>query len=294
MQDFGTGSVSANGLRFHYLEQGTGPLVLCLHGFPDHARSFRHQMGALAAAGFRVVAPFMRGYAPTERPADGQYQTAVLAQDAVALIDALGHGEARLLGHDWGAIAATGAAVLAPEKVTRLVTAAVPHGPRLFQAMMTDYDQQRRSWYMFFFQHPFAEVAVVAGDYAFLDRLWAEWSPGFRLEPAEMESLKETFRRPGVLEAALGYYRCTLNPALQSPDLAEIQQRIPMAPVEVPTLYFHGADDGCVGADLVAGMEASFRRGLRVEVVPGAGHFVHLERPEVVNPILLDFLAGAG
>ena len=291
LSEFKTGTVDANGLRFRFLEAGSGPLVLCLHGFPDHARSFRHQLEVLARAGFRAVAPFMRGYSPTEQPRDGQYQTAALAQDAVALIDALGDGSAAaVFGHDWGAVAAYGAAILAPKKIERLVTAAVPHGPAFLQALMTDYDQQRRSWYMFFFQHPFADIAVSSGDFAFLERLWADWSPGWNCGRAEMDRLKETFRQPGVLQAALGYYRCTLNPALQAPELSELQQRIAMSPVEVPTLTFHGEQDGCVGVGLVTGMEPFFPKGLRLEIVSGAGHFVHQERPEQVNRSLLQFL----
>src|SRR5580765_1168097 len=104
MEELRQGRVRANGLTFATLEAGDGPLVLCLHGFPDHARSFRHQLPALAAAGFRAVAPFMRGYAPTEVPPDGPYQSAALAQDAVALIDALGYQRAAIFGHDWGAV----------------------------------------------------------------------------------------------------------------------------------------------------------------------------------------------
>src|SRR5512135_27547 len=119
MPDFKAGTVRANGVRFATLEAGDGPLVLCLHGFPDDARSFRHQLPALAKAGFRAVAPFMRGYAPTEVPADGRYQSAVLSQDIVALISALGSSSAYVFGHDWGAVAAYGAAVLAPDKVTK-------------------------------------------------------------------------------------------------------------------------------------------------------------------------------
>ena len=288
---FKTGSVAANGLRFGFLEAGSGPLVLCLHGFPDHARSFRFQLDALAAAGFRAVAPFMRGYTPTEQPADGQYQTAALARDALELIGALGYDSAAaVFGHDWGAVAAFGAAILAPQKIAKLVTAAVPHGPSFAQALMNDYDQQRRSWYMFFFQHPFADIAVAANDFAFIERLWRDWSPNWRCNAEEMESLKQTFRSPGVLQAALGYYRCTLNPALQSPALAQLQERIAMSPVEMPTLTFHGANDGCVGVDLVAGMDAFFPKGLRLEIVPGTGHFLHQERPDVVNPVLLEFL----
>ena len=105
--------------------------MLCLHGFPDHARSFRHQLPVLAEAGFRAVAPFMRGYAPSEIPRAGPYQSAALAEDALALIEALGHDRAMIFGHLLGAVAAYGAAILAPERVTRLVTVAVPHGPAL-------------------------------------------------------------------------------------------------------------------------------------------------------------------
>lgn len=292
MRQFRQGKARANGLEFSFLEQGDGPLALCLHGFPDHARSFRHQLPALAGAGYRAVAPFMRGYAPSEAAADGHYQSALLARDVVELIAALGYESAVLFGHDWGALAAYGAAVIAPERVSQLVTAAVPHGPSFVQAFMTNYDQQRRSWYMFFFQQPFADIAVAHDDYAFIERLWRDWSPSWDYEPDEMEALKQTFRAPGVLQAALGYYRCTLNPMNQLPELGDVQERIAMAPIEVPALYFHGARDGCAGVELTEGMEAFFPRGLRKTIVPDAGHFVHQERPEVVNRALLEFLAG--
>ena len=291
MEQFRQGRVRANGLSFATLEAGDGPLVLCLHGFPDHARSFRHQLPALAAAGFRAVAPFMRGYAPTDVPADGPYQTAALAQDAVALIEALGYTRAAVFGHDWGAVGAYGAAVLAPERVARLITAAVPHGAAFPSALLANYDQQRRSWYMFFFQTPFADAAVPFADFRFLERLWQDWSPGWDYPAEEMAALKETFRQPGVPAAALGYYRATLNPLNQDPALADIQTRISLSPISVRTLYFHGARDGCVGAELLDGMEQLFPQGLETVIVPEAGHFVHQERPEIVNRHLLEFLA---
>ena len=290
MERLREGTVCANGLRFATLEMGEGPLVLCLHGFPDHARSFRHQLPVLAEAGFRAVAPFMRGYAPSEIPRAGPYQSAALAEDALALIEALGHDRAMIFGHDWGAVAAYGAAILAPERVTRLVTVAVPHGPALPSAFVIDYDQQRRSWYMFFFQHPLAEVAVAHDDFRFLERLWQDWAPGWDCPAEEMEALKATFRIPGVLAAALGYYRATLNPLNQDPALAEIQARLVASPIDVPTLMIHGARDGCIGRDLLVGMEMFFPRGLQIEVIPDAGHFVHQEQPEVVNRLLLAFL----
>ena len=283
------GVVHARGIDFHTLEAGDGPLVLCLHGFPDLARSFCHQLPALAAAGFRAVAPFMRGYAPTTVPPDGCYQSAALAEDAVALIEALGYEDAVVFGHDWGAVAGYGAAIVAPERVRKLVTAAVPHAAQVMTAFTTNYAQLKRSWYMFFFQSPLAEVAIAHDDYAFIDRLWRDWSPGWSYPPDEMAALKDTFRRPGVLEAALGYYRAMFNPALQDPTLAISQGRM-MELVPVPTMCIHGADDGCIGAELFEGMADLFPRGLRVEVIPGAGHFVHRERPETVNRLVLDFL----
>lgn len=285
------GTVRARGLTFHTLEAGEGPLVLCLHGFPDHARSFRHQLPALASAGFRAVAPFLRGYAPTDAAPDGRYQSAALAEDAVALIEALGYEHAILFGHDWGAVATYGAALAAPQRVRKLVASAVPYGPRVMTAFTTDYDQQRRSWYMFFFQNPMAEVAVAHNDFAFLERLWRDWSPGWQWPGEEMDALKETFRRPGVLQAALDYYRAMFDPARQDPALAALQGRMMMEPIDVPSLVIHGADDGCMGASLLEGMGDLFPRGLRIEVVPRAGHFVHQERPEIVNRLVLDFLA---
>jgi pimeloyl-ACP methyl ester carboxylesterase len=284
------GEVRANGLRFGTLEMGDGPLVLCLHGFPDHAHSFRHQLPALAAAGFRAVAPFLRGYAPTEAPADGRYQSAVLALDTIELIGALGYSAAHVFGHDWGAIAGYGAAIAAPDKVTKLVTAAVPHGPAVVQAFMSSYEQQRRSWYMFFFQHPLADAAVAHDDFRFLERLWQDWSPGWSYAAADMEALKATFRTPGVLSAALGYYRCTLNPERQDPALADLQAQLSFSPILAPSLIFYGARDGCMGVELLEGMEALFPNGLRKVVCEGAGHFVHQEQPQQVNRVLIDFL----
>jgi pimeloyl-ACP methyl ester carboxylesterase len=244
----------------------------------------------LASAGFRAVAPYMRGYAPTELPADGRYQSAALSHDALALIEALGYEHAVVFGHDWGALAAYGAAILGPQRVTKLITAAVPHGPAVAMAFTSNYDQQKRSWYMFFFQHPLADIAFMQGDYAFVERLWRDWSPGWDYPKEELENVQSTFRAPGVAGAALGYYRATLNPENQDPALATAQEAMIASPVTVPTLYFQGDRDGCIGLELVEGMEALFPNGLEKVIVPGAGHFVHQEKPELVNKKVLEFL----
>jgi pimeloyl-ACP methyl ester carboxylesterase len=173
--------IAANGITFSALSTGPtdGPLALCLHGFPDSAHTWRFLLPELAAAGFRAVAPWMRGYAPTDVPADGDYSVGALAADACTLHEALaGDEHAVLIGHDWGAFAAYAAAAFAPDRWRRLVTLAVPHpgaiGPKLFA-----YEQFKRSFYVFVFQAPVAEMAVALDDLTFVDGPWRDWSPGF-------------------------------------------------------------------------------------------------------------------
>lgn len=237
-----------------------------------------------------MVAPFARGYAPSDVPADGPYESAALVADALGLIDALGGGRpVILIGHDWGAVAAHGAAAIAPEKVAKLVTIAVPHGGVLTQSFITNPVQQRRSWYMFFFQTAFAEPAVERDNYAFLDRLWQEWSPGWQYPKAEMDSVKATMSRPGVLRAALSYYRHTLDARYRMPALDSIRSR-QNGPIRVPAIYFHGANDGCIGLEVSDGVERSFTGPFERRVIPGAGHFPHQEHPDEFNRALLAFL----
>ena len=242
-----------------------------------------------AWAGYRAVASFMRGYAPTQIPADASYQTAVLGQDALALIEALGAKSAVIIGHDWGAVAAYAAAIIAPEKVRLLVTAAVPYGPALAMSLITDPVQQRRSWYMYLLTSPLGEMALSFDNFALVDRLWADWSPGFRPDESYMAALKKTFASPGTALAAASYYKHTFLPDLQKPLLAELQARIGSAAITMPALYLHGENDGCVGA-YIRTERALFTAGIETAIVPNAGHFLHLEKPAEVNQHILAFL----
>lgn len=286
--DFTTGRVRANGLDFSFIETGRGPLVLALHGFPDLPRTFRHQMPFLAAAGYRVVAPHMRGNHPTDVPPDGPYETAALVQDVLALMDVLSPEPVILIGHDWGAAAAYGATRMAPNRVSKLITIAVPPPPALSMSFITNPEQQRRSWYMFFFQMSFAEKAVAHNDCALMERLWQDWSPGWQCPAEEMSTLKAAFKKPGVLQAALKYYRHSLNPANHRPELAYIREHMG-DPIGVPTLYIHGAKDGCIGVEIAEGAEKAFTGKVERKILDG-GHFVHQERPEEVNALIEEFL----
>ncbi len=273
-------SVRANGLEFGVLEAGAGPLALCLHGFPDTARTWRYLLPELAAAGFRAVAPFMRGYAPTAVPDDGRYDLGTLAGDACALHEVLGgDGDAVLIGHDWGAEAAYVAAATAPGRWRRLVTLAVPPAA-LDPVLFSDYDQLRRFFYIFLFRDvPGAEQIVAADGMAFIRRLWQDWSPGFDAADC-VEHVRESLAGPASLSAAISYYRAPQAP--DSPGSAR--------PAPQPTLYLHGASDGCISVDLVRDAGRHLAPDSRMTVIQGAGHFLQVEQPAEVNRHILAWI----
>jgi len=286
-------SILANDLNISYFAAGLdndGPLAICLHGFPDSAHTWRHLLPRLADAGYRAVAPFLRGYAPTEVPSDGRFQTAASAMDALALRDALGGGaDSVIIGHDWGAIITHIAANVRPEAFAKVVTLAVPPGNAVGVAFLSNLAQIKRSWYMFFFQHPFADFVVGANDLAYIDMLWADWSPGFDATE-ELALLKPSLRDPANLQAALGFYRATLGAGYNDPALQSAQDMSSTIPSQ-PLLYLHGRTDGCMGAEVAEFAAAELTSNARAHFVDGAGHFLHLEKPNEVNDIILSFLA---
>lgn len=282
-------TATVNGMTMSFLECGSGPLALCLHGFPDSAHTWRHLLPALADAGFRGVAPFTRGYAPTTVPPDGLYQTGALSDDANVLHEVLGADEsAVIIGHDWGAPSAYGAAVDQPQRWKRVVGMAVPPGAAMGMAFMSNLDQLKRSWYMFFFQHPLSDIVVPANDLAFIDMIWRDWSPSYR-NKADVEHAKDCMSTPEHLEAALGYYRATLGAGKKNPRYDAIQAAASAAPPSQPTMYLHGEEDGCIGPE-VARMAHEMYPSLKMHVVKEAGHFLQLEQPDVVNRLIIDWV----
>ncbi len=277
-------------LSFRAIEQGAGPLVLCLHGFPDHARSFRAQLPAFAEAGFHAVAPMMRGYEPSSQPANGDYHVLRLAEDVLAWLDELEADRVHLVGHDWGAVVAYLVAAMAPERIRSLAVLAVAHPGRMRRELVRKRPSQlRRSWYMFFFQlRGLAELVVSRDDWELVEKLWREWSPGWELPREEMRALKEVLARPGVKEAALAYYRAVFDPfSAASRETARLFRR----PIDVPTLAMTGANDGCMDTRLHDDLmdPSDFPRGLRVVRIPRSGHFLHQEKADEVNRTLLEW-----
>jgi len=270
-----TSFVTANGVKFAYLEEGTGPLVLLVHGFPDTAHTWDAVLPAVAGAGFRAVAPFTRGYHPTEIPADGRYDTDTLGSDVLALIEALGEQRAVLVGHDWGAGAAYAAAAMAPEKVRLLITLAIPHpaAVRPTPALLwrvRHFATLRRSG---------AAAKLRANDFAHVDELVRRWSPAWRdIPPSETAKVKAAFGEPGVVEAALGYYRAL---GLRLPKSHRLE-------VTVPTVAFAGEHD-IISPRAYEKARHLFTASYEVVQVPG-GHFMHREHPDHFIPELVRVL----
>jgi pimeloyl-ACP methyl ester carboxylesterase len=269
--------VTANGVRFAYLESGAGPLVLLVHGFPDTAHTWDHVRPALAGAGFRAVAIFTRGYAPSSVPADGRYDSETLGRDLLELVPALGEKGAIVVGHDWGASAAYAAAALGPSLVRKLVTVAIPHpasmvpSPRLLWSVR----------HFFRFQLPDAAAMVRRNDFAHVDELVRRWSPAWNVPPGETDPVKAAFREPGSLDAALGYYRA-LRPTLPAAHRKKI---------EVDSVCFAGEHD-IVDVSAYDRARSRFKAGYEVVRMPG-GHFMHREHPERFTTELLRVLGPA-
>lgn len=288
-----TNRVDIGDIEVAYLEAGDpeAPLALCLHGFPDHAHTYDALLPALADAGYHAVSPWLRGYAPTSLAPDGIYEVPKLATDCLATIDALGSDGTVLVGHDWGATIVYAACAMAPERVRRAVTMAVPHPNAFAPIFLSNYDQQKRSFYMFVFQlEGLAEGIVSANDMEFIDRLVADWSPRWNRTETDRAHLREAIGSPENLTAALSYYR-QMIPTTQSqdPDLVDLRAKA-AAPIETPTLQLFGADDGCIDPTIVPDQSAFFAGELDVEIVPDVGHFMLQDDTDAVVPRILGWL----
>lgn len=275
-------------LTFSAQAMGDGPIVLCLHGFPDNAGSFRHQLPALAEAGYRAISLTLRGYEPGAIPADGDYTMETIATDILAVIESLDTGPVHLIGHDWGAAVAYVATSAAPELFKSLTVMAVPHAGRFAREGLRIPKQLRLSWYMGFFNIPWlSDWVVQRQDYAFIRKLWRDWSPGWQPEPGVLDSVIQTLSQPGVRSAALGYYRAALSIKALLVSAEEAHY-----PVPVPTLALSGERDGCIASEVFEQLMVAqdFPKGLTFSRIAEAGHFLHQEQPEQVNREILDWL----
>ena len=274
--------------QINYYTKGDGQPLYLIHGFPDCAENFEDQINFFSSRGFKVIAPFLPGYHSEDKPLD-TYQTLRVSEILIEFIESISGKESVFLyGHDWGAPIVYGIAQLRPDLIEKFSAASVPNGLSLQMAFLNDGEQQRRSWYMFFFQLPIADISVPMNNYEFIHRLWRDWSPDLKDYREYSDKVIEVLQKPGILSNALSYYRSTFQEDLQLERINIKSQELLGSKIIPPCLYFHGKNDGCIDYQLAAGME-DFFESLEIKIMEDCGHFLHIEKPDEFNNSLLDF-----
>jgi pimeloyl-ACP methyl ester carboxylesterase len=266
---------------------------LCLHGFPDTAYGFRRLAPHLVDAGYRVIAPFMRGYVPSSLPADRSYHMGALMDDALQVRAASNPTDDDVvIGHDWGAVAATGLAAMPDSPFRKAVVMSVPPAATLRKPsaglLRLLPAQLARSWYISYFQLPFAPERSGAW---IVPLLWRRWSPGYG-SAEDLRHVDAAIGAPDRWRAALGPYRATIRNSRPPARYAELH-RWWTEPPRLPTLYLHGADDGCMTAEFTPYVRSTLPAGSDVGVIEYAGHFLQLEQPAEVGRRIVSFLSGS-
>jgi pimeloyl-ACP methyl ester carboxylesterase len=283
-------AVTANGTRFHIAENGEGPLVLMLHGFPQFWWTWRRQLASLAGAGFRAVAADLRGYGGSDKPPRG-YDLMTAASDAAGLVRALGEANAIVVGHDWGGLVAWTMAAYYPKVVRRLGVVSVAHPLRLRNAVLaTPLRQGLSSSYLLGFQLPvLPERQLVRHDAQRVGRMLRSWSaPGWPDQETERR-YRAAMRIPSVAHSALEYHRWFLRSRLR-PDGLRYARRM-RAPIQAPTLHLHGAVDTCVLPGTARGSGRYVDAPYRWRLIDGSGHFPQEEQPDRFDSELRSWLA---
>lgn len=283
MAELTHGTADLGDVQLHYVEAGEGPVVLMLHGFPEFWYSWHPQIEALAAAGYRVIAPDQRGYNLSSKPPRvADYHLDQLVADVVALLDHLGVERCTLVGHDWGAMVAWMVANDHPERLERLVICSVPHPLRMSQGLRT-VRQALRSWYILFFQLPrLPELVISADRFAAIGRIMARDRVNPERWPADaLDRYREAMSQPGAVEAAINWYRAALR------SRRALVRRL--RPIALPVLVVWGRFDRYLGVELAA-PPLHLVPNART-VVLEASHWVQHDADRELNALLLGFLA---
>lgn len=270
-----TRRVTVNGIEIAFVDEGEGPPVLLLHGFPDSSHLWRHQVPALVAAGYRVIAPDLRGFGESDRPAEvDAYRMRTILNDLVALTTQLGVQRAHVVGHDWGAALAWMYAFLVPRRVDHLVALSVGH-PGTFVA--PTLEQREKSWYMLYYQFPGVSEKLLRRNSW---RLFKQIIGG----EGDHDRYIGDLARPGALTAALNWYRANRSPE------AELTEEVRYPPVLAPTLGIWSSGDKAMCEAGMTGSARYVKGPWRYERIEGASHWIQLDAPDRVNALLLDFL----
>jgi pimeloyl-ACP methyl ester carboxylesterase len=272
-----TKSIEANGLTFSVIDEGPadGTPVLLLHGFPDRGSMWHNQIDALTEAGYRAIAPDLRGFGDSDAPEGAdQYSLFALMADITGILDALGVNQVHVVGHDWGAALAWVFATFAADRVLSLTAVSVGH-PSAFAS--AGVEQRQKSWYMLAFQHVgIAEEMVMHDDFAFFD----QWGEG-----GQNKQWADDLSRPGRMTSALNIYRANVPP-----ESFLATERLELPPVTVRTMGVWSDDDGALTEAQMKNSAQHVAGDFRFETIKGISHWIPTAAPDQLNALLLDFL----
>lgn len=274
--------ITTNGVKLHYVTQGSGHLMLMLHGFPEFWYSWRHQIPEFASD-FKVVAPDLRGYNDSEKPASQcAYVINELIKDVEGMIRGLGYEKCVLVAHDWGGVIAWNFAYDYPEMVERLIIMNCPHLAKFSEGLRTP-QQLLRSWYMLFFQLPLIpELFLQAQDYQFIENAFKGMAINkSAFSKKDIDAYKDAAAKRGALTSAINYYRNLFNSAMFNRNWSIL---------EVPTLMIWGEEDTALGKELTYGTEA-YVKDFRIKYIANCSHWVQQEQPQLVNQYMREFLS---
>ncbi len=279
--------IHVNGIGVHYVEKGAGPLVVLLHGFPETWWTWRRQIDALVGEGFRVVAPDLRGFGESDK--QGPFDVDTLSNDVAVLMSALGEERGHVVGHDWGGAIAWHFAMRHAGRLGRLAIVNCPPVDVLRRALLSSPSQRAASRYIFQFQIPGAAERKFARDgRAIMERIYRESvTDASNFGEDDIAPFIDAIAQRGAIRAAMGYYRTSFRDAILGRTRARRRDR-----VTAPTLVVWGMRDHALQADVLLEPTAAAAENVRVLRVENAGHFVHAERPEIVNEALITHLRG--
>ncbi len=284
-------NLTVNGRSYPVIEAGEGPLVVCLHGFPDNYETWQHQIEPFVAAGYRIACPTMPGFAPGTENTSGSNTPVYAVDELIAVIECLlstsDEKKCHLVGHDWGALISYMIAHERPDLLFSHAALSIPYNVNLQRVLLRCPSYILNSWYISFFQLKWlADWVVRRNNFKFFDLLYRTWCPTWENYEDRLASTKETFKAsPGVLKWTLSYYRNSIF-GLNSASFKF--RRLFNGRIDVPTLGIRGEVDGCipeVAWNLVS--PKSFRKGLTLEVIPDVGHFPQLESPQWISKRLI-------
>ncbi len=274
--------ILSNGIRLHYVTQGSGPLMLMLHGFPEFWYSWRYQISEFAKD-YKVVALDLRGYNESEKPQErAAYRMAELIKDVEGVIKGLGYDRCILVGHDWGGAIAWNFAYAHPEMLEKLIVMNLPHPAKFTEALRSNPQQMLRSWYILFFQLPLLpELLCQFNDY----RAIASAFSGSAIDktaftPEDLAAYKNAAAKPGALTAMINYYRNIFPRLLNQTEWDMLQ---------VPTLMIWGENDLALGKELTYNTQA-YVKDFQLRYIPNCSHWVQQEQPNLVNQYMREFL----